>query len=88
VFSLIERRQIHLSAVCLLRDYLTPQNHLELLAEASNKTKLPAQRASTLLNHPHPLRRQGRFQFRRFRHRRRVARMHLVHRQRPLRLVR
>src|SRR5450631_1505855 len=40
VFSLIERRQIHLTAVCLLRDYLTPENHLELLAEASNKTKL------------------------------------------------
>jgi hypothetical protein len=43
VFSLIERRQIHLTAVCLLRDYLTPDNHLELLAEASNKTKLQVQ---------------------------------------------
>jgi hypothetical protein len=43
VFSLIERRQIHLTAVCLLRDYLTPENHLELLAEASNKTKLQVQ---------------------------------------------
>src|SRR5450432_2928937 len=38
VFSLIESRRIHLTAVCLLRDYLTPENHLELLAEASNKT--------------------------------------------------
>jgi 5-methylcytosine-specific restriction endonuclease McrA len=43
VFSLIERRQIHLTAVCLLRDYLTQENHLELLAEASNKTKLQVQ---------------------------------------------
>jgi hypothetical protein len=43
VFSLIERRRIHLTAVCLLRDYLTPENHLELLAEASNKTKLQVQ---------------------------------------------
>jgi hypothetical protein len=43
VFSLIERRQLHLTAVCLLRDYLTPENHLKLLAEASNKTKLQVQ---------------------------------------------
>jgi len=43
VFSLIEQRQIHLTAVCLLRDYLTPENHRELLAEASNKTKLQVQ---------------------------------------------
>src|SRR5450432_1851826 len=40
IFGLIERREIHLSAVCLLRDYLTPENHRELLAEASGKTKL------------------------------------------------
>src|SRR5882724_1863271 len=43
VFSLIERRQIHLTAVCLLRDYLTRANHRELLAEASNKTKVQVQ---------------------------------------------
>jgi 5-methylcytosine-specific restriction endonuclease McrA len=43
VFSLIERRQIHLTAVCLLRDYLSPENHQELLAAASNKTKLQIQ---------------------------------------------
>ena len=43
VFSLIEDRQIHLTAVCLLRDYLTQENHRELLAEASNKTKLQVQ---------------------------------------------
>jgi 5-methylcytosine-specific restriction endonuclease McrA len=40
---MIERRQIHLSAVCLLRDYLTPENHLELVAEASHKTKFQVQ---------------------------------------------
>jgi hypothetical protein len=43
VFSLIEQRQIHLTGVCLLRDYLTPENHLELLEEASHKTKLQVQ---------------------------------------------
>lgn len=40
IFSLIDQREIHLSGVCLLRDYLTPMNHAELLAEASHKTKL------------------------------------------------
>jgi len=39
VFELIERRELHLTAVCLLRDYLTPENHQELLAEAAHKTK-------------------------------------------------
>jgi hypothetical protein len=39
VFSLVERRQLHLTAVCLLRDYLTAENHRDLLAEASHKTK-------------------------------------------------
>ncbi len=39
VFSLLERRELHLTAICLLRDYLTPSNHAELLAEASHKTK-------------------------------------------------
>jgi hypothetical protein len=43
VFSLIESRQIHLTAVCLLRDYLTQENHQELLTEASKKTKLQVQ---------------------------------------------
>src|SRR5450432_1991266 len=43
VFGMIESRRIHLTAVCLLRDYLTPENHLELLAEASNKTKFQVQ---------------------------------------------
>jgi hypothetical protein len=40
IFGLIERRALHLTAVCLLRDYLTPENHRELLEEASGKTKL------------------------------------------------
>jgi hypothetical protein len=40
IFGLVERRALHLTAVCLLRDYLTPQNHRELLDEASGKTKL------------------------------------------------
>src|SRR6478735_4584029 len=35
VFSLIEQRQLHLTAICLLRDYLTHENHRELLGEAS-----------------------------------------------------
>ena len=43
VFAMIERREIHLTAVCLLRDYLTTENHLELLAEASHKTKFQVQ---------------------------------------------
>ena len=43
VFSLIEQRRLHLTAVCLLRDYLTQQNHRQLLAEASGKTKLQVQ---------------------------------------------
>src|SRR6266705_1979067 len=43
IFGLIEQRAVHLTAVCLLRDYLTPENHRELLEEASGKTKLQIQ---------------------------------------------
>src|SRR5450432_679836 len=43
IFSLIERRSVHLTAVCLLRDYLTPANHRQLLDEAGGKTKLQVQ---------------------------------------------
>ncbi len=43
VFSLIDQRQLHLTAVCLLRDYLTAENHRELLTEASHKTKWQVQ---------------------------------------------
>ena len=39
IFGLIERREVHMSGLCLLRDYLTTENHLELLAGASHKTK-------------------------------------------------
>jgi hypothetical protein len=40
IFELLERRDVHLTAVCLLRDYLTTENHQELLREASHKTKI------------------------------------------------
>ena len=40
IFQLIEERKIHLTGVCLLRDYLNDENHAELLAEACGKTKL------------------------------------------------
>src|SRR5450432_4033589 len=43
IFGLIEGRAIHLSAVCLLRGYLTPENSRELLEEASRKTKAQVQ---------------------------------------------
>src|SRR5450755_1470842 len=39
IFDLIERREVHMSGLCLLRDYLTAENHIELLAGASHKTK-------------------------------------------------
>ncbi len=39
VFTLLERREVHLTAICLLREHLTRENHAELLAEAAHKTK-------------------------------------------------
>jgi hypothetical protein len=39
IFDLLERRDVHLTAVCLLRDHLTIENHAELLREVSHKTK-------------------------------------------------
>lgn len=39
VFQLLERREIHLTALVLLNKYLTDENHAELLAEASGKSK-------------------------------------------------
>lgn len=39
VFGLIEQREIHISALCALRKFLTWDNHRELLREASRKTK-------------------------------------------------
>jgi len=38
-FGMLERREIHLSGLHLLRNYLTPENHCELLADARHKTK-------------------------------------------------
>jgi len=40
VFSLLEQRALHLTAICLLRDYLTLENHEELLTAATHKTKV------------------------------------------------
>ena len=40
VFGMLDRRQIHLSGVCEVRDFLTPENHRALLEEVSGKTKL------------------------------------------------
>jgi len=40
VFELLERRDVHLTAVCLLRDYLTPENHRDLLRDVSHKTRI------------------------------------------------
>ncbi|HXK17178.1 MAG TPA: hypothetical protein VNG33_05235 [Polyangiaceae bacterium] len=39
VFELLERRKVHLTALALIRDYITVDNHLELLNEVSGKTK-------------------------------------------------
>jgi hypothetical protein len=40
VFEMLERRELHLTAVCEVRDFLTSENHAELLGEISGKTKL------------------------------------------------
>src|SRR4051812_5090092 len=39
IFELLERRDLHLTAVALLGKYLTPENHEEMLAQARGKTK-------------------------------------------------
>ena len=39
VFTLLQKRALHLTAICLLRDYLTAENHRELLNAASHKSK-------------------------------------------------
>jgi hypothetical protein len=38
-FGMLERREIHLSGLHLLRNHLTPENHQQLLADARHKTK-------------------------------------------------
>jgi hypothetical protein len=40
IFELLEQRQVHLTSLALLRDYLTKDNHDELLREVSGKTKV------------------------------------------------
>jgi 5-methylcytosine-specific restriction endonuclease McrA len=40
IFELLEQRKLHLTAICEVREFLTPENHRELLAEVSGQTKL------------------------------------------------
>ncbi len=40
VFGMLDRRELHLTAVCEVREFLTPDNHRDLLGEVSSKTKL------------------------------------------------
>ena len=40
IFGMLERRELHLTAICEVRDFLCDENHAELLAEVSGKTKL------------------------------------------------
>ena len=40
IFEMLEQRLVHLTAVCLLRDHLTNENHAELLSEVSHRTKI------------------------------------------------
>ena len=39
IFELLEKRELHLTAVALLSKYLTPENQRDLLGEARGKTK-------------------------------------------------
>ena len=39
VFELLERRELHLTAIALIAKYLTEENHRELLVEVRGKTK-------------------------------------------------
>ena len=40
VFGMLERRELHLTAICEVRDFLTAENHRALLEDVSGKTKL------------------------------------------------
>ena len=40
VFGMLERRELHLTAICEVREFLTADNHRELLEAVSGKTKL------------------------------------------------
>lgn len=43
VFGMLDRGELNLSAICLLREHLTQENQLELLQGANGKTKLKLQ---------------------------------------------
>ena len=43
VFELLDQRRVHLTAICLLRDHLTIDNHRELFNEAAGRTKWQVQ---------------------------------------------
>jgi hypothetical protein len=45
VFEMLERRELHLTAICEVREYLTAENHRELFEAASGKTKLQIREA-------------------------------------------
>ncbi len=40
VFGMLERRELHLTAICEVREFLTVENHRQLLAAVSGQTKL------------------------------------------------
>jgi hypothetical protein len=40
ILEMLEKRELHLTAICEVRDFLTAENHRELLAEVSGQTKL------------------------------------------------
>jgi hypothetical protein len=51
IFELLEAREVHLSAICLLRRHLTQDNHRGLLTEACGKSK---RQVEELLAHRFP----------------------------------
>ncbi len=40
IFELLAQRRVHLTSLALLRDYMTKDNHVELLREMAGKTKM------------------------------------------------
>jgi hypothetical protein len=40
ILEMLEQRKLHLTAICEVRDFLTAENHRELLVEVSGQTKL------------------------------------------------
>ena len=45
VFGMLERRELHLTAICEVREFLTAENHRELFAAVSGKTKMQIREA-------------------------------------------